>query len=94
MGRKRAKAVNARSEVEENKIKVAEASLAEQKKKNRLIEEHHELFSFTSNTDNSDPLVREYMQIKRRRALDRLKASDSKEMNDETTSKPPSQNPQ
>ena len=94
MGRKRAKAVNARSEVEAKKIKVAEESLAEQKKKNRLIKEDHELLLFTSNTDNSDPLVLGYMQIKRRRALDRQKASDSKETDDETTSKPPSQNPQ
>lgn len=49
--------------------------LATTEKKNKLMVDHHEIILFIANVDNSDPVVREFMQIKRKRALDRLKAS-------------------
>ena len=90
---KRAKAADARADVDAKKLKLAEASLATLQKKNQLIEEHHEIMLFTAKTDDSDPVVRQYMQIKRRRALDRLLASETGQANDETPPPaPPSSN--
>ena len=75
MGRKRTKVMDARVEVDANKIKVAGASLEAQEKRNRLIEEQHESLLLISKKDDRDQVVRKYIQIKRRRAFECLKAS-------------------
>lgn len=86
IGRKRAKAADARAEIDCKKLKVAEASVAAQEKKNKLIEEHHEILLFTAKPDENDPLVREYMNMKRRAVLERMKAAEAEKNSDEMPS--------
>lgn len=69
IGRKRAKAADAKEEVDRKKLKMAEASLSTQRERNELMKEHQEIMLFSSNVDMSDPLVAEYINLKRRRIL-------------------------
>lgn len=86
VGRKRAKQLDARSELDRKNLKVAEATLKAQQERNELIRTHQEMLLFTSTSDASDPVASEYMKIMRKRALERLKTSISQS----ETPEPPS----
>lgn len=73
MGRKRAKASEEKSELAAKRLKIAKETLETQKKRNELLLQQQEMLLFTSPVDNSDPIAREYMEIKRRQALQRLR---------------------
>lgn len=85
MGRKRKMIMELKYEVDCKKLKVMEASLAEEVKKNKIIEQNNEILLFTSQRDNSDPVVRGHMEIKRGRALEQLKASERTEASSQNT---------
>lgn len=69
MSCKRTKAMKVKSEIDAKKLKITEASLTAQKMVNKLIKEHRDILLFTSQTDDSNPVVREFLQIKRHRTL-------------------------
>lgn len=90
---KRAKVIDSRTDVEYKKFNVAEATLAAQTELNELMRAHQEILLFTSQTDDSDPIAKQYMLIMRQKALDRLLASESAPSPQNTPSSTPPTNP-
>lgn len=62
-------AMKARSEVDAKKLTATESLLTAQEKKNKLIKKHHGILLFPSSKGKRNPIVRTYMQIKRRSIL-------------------------
>lgn len=86
IGCKRVESLDRCFELEGKKIKAAETFPAPHKESKELIKGHQEMLSFTSNTDTADPIVNEYMHIKRRWALKWLNGRKSTVTTHETTS--------
>lgn len=86
-GRKRMKKQLGKAELTSKCMKVAEATLETQRKRNQLL-------FFTEKVDNLDPVVNEYIQIRRRQVLKRFKASETQTSSLQTPDSSPSPNPQ
>lgn len=94
IGRKRMKSITSKAENDNKRLKIAEATLEAQKERNELLRSQQEMALFTSSADTSDPVVNEYMSIMRRRALDRLKASQTSSQVPETPHQSPTRDSQ
>lgn len=77
IGRKRSKALDSKAELDAKRVKIAKETLDAQKERNQLLRTQQEMLLFTSSVDKSDPIVGQYMSIMRKRALDRLKQSET-----------------
>lgn len=83
VGRKRAEEQLGKNYLSSKRLKIAEETLEAQNERNELL-------LFTTKIDNSDPVVAEYMAMKRRNALKRLKASETSSISPETPLSPTS----
>lgn len=94
LGRKRAKACDAKIELDAKRIKIAREALDAQKERNELLRSQQEMLLFTSQVDTTDPLVKEYMDIKRKQALDRLREQNAAQTTPETPHSDPLPHPE